>query len=301
MKKINPETTLPITLIPAFKEISAVELQTQYHHEHVFACDFYITAIEKQQEIAGGYAIENITNIDHHAPTERMMTFVTSTQLAINYIQTYGPIPQDAIVLINHTDCDSILSSLILCGHFLAKELFAQAALAADHTGQTNDIADLLQALASTRDVPFSIRNLEQLLNNKKLEQTAEMLLQKRHAERIFARTFIEEGGVEQIGHVAFLKFSNDQDVDSPTLLPLLPLAEIILVARPMPNDTSRLGISVMRGNAAGRNVCINKIGLPDEFGGRWNAGSNKRSGGTTRSPHEYIDIINAYIDALKA
>jgi hypothetical protein len=52
-----------------------------------------------------------------------------------------------------------------------------------------------------------------------------------------------------------------------------------------------------MCGASAPSDLYLNKIGLPDGFGGRWDAISNKRAGGTKRSPYDYIEMINAYID----
>ncbi|MFA6263200.1 MAG: hypothetical protein WCW33_00825 [Candidatus Babeliales bacterium] len=289
-------------LLPLFGTISIDELKAKYlgdvdEQRCIFACDFRIKDIEKAQKIDGGYMSGNIINIDHHAPIQSMMSFVTATSLAIDYILAYGDIPHDALVLINHTDCDSILSSLIICGILLPDGIFAQAAESADHTGQENDIADLLQAIAPKRDLNYSRRNLLKLLAHEALDKDAEILLQERRAERIFAHNLIATGKLEQHNHVTFLQLSGDQNVDIQLLIGLLPKAEIIMTARPMPDNPSLIGIKIMCGAVAPIGLYLNKIGLPDGFDGRWDAVSNKRAGATRRSPLDYIDMINTYID----
>lgn len=53
----------------------------------------------------------------------------------------------DAVLIIDHLDRDSILSSGILLGRLPPDPRLSEAAITADHTGAENDIADLLQGL----------------------------------------------------------------------------------------------------------------------------------------------------------
>jgi len=302
----SPKTRL--RLLHLFDTITLDELKQRYgNHPAVFACDFYIADIEKRgQEIVGGYACENIYNIDHHAPTKRMMSNVTATSLAIDYIKKHGAIPEGSCVLINHTDCDSVLSSLIMCGILLIDEeddanLYIKAAESADHTGAAHDIADLLQVLAPQRDVTLSAQSMDKLIKGEDLDEKVATLFKKRSEERMRVFALVEQGKLKQKEHVTFLAVTPDQNVDIQLLYWTLPDAEIIMTAGPMPNDASHTGIKIMLGRKAPKGLCLNTVGLGDGFGGRWDAVSNKRAGGTTNSPAIYIDKINAYIDHLNS
>ena len=79
---------------------------------------------------------------------------VSSANLALDWRAASANTPtesrkaaEQAVVVINHTDCDSILSSGIVSGLLDALPAYGRAALAADHTGEENAIADTLQAL----------------------------------------------------------------------------------------------------------------------------------------------------------
>ena len=89
-----------ITLIPARNVNTIEELG-----EGIF-CDFYVQEVETRgAEIIGGYQYERLTNIDHHAPTERMARIVSSVPLAIEYRERNG-IAEGCKVVINHTDAE---------------------------------------------------------------------------------------------------------------------------------------------------------------------------------------------------
>ena len=74
------------------------------HLGQVVACDFYIEGAELAREIPGGYEIDGVMNIDHHAPSLRMMRHVSSTNLAIDQINYRGRIKPGGMVFVSHTD-----------------------------------------------------------------------------------------------------------------------------------------------------------------------------------------------------
>jgi hypothetical protein len=304
-KRARIEEKTQLILLQQFDTVTLEEIKQEYgERPAIFACDFYIDDIEtKGKGIEGGYVYENIYNIDHHAPTKRMMSNITATSLAIDYIKKNSEIPQGSVVLINHTDCDSVLSSLIICGLLSVDQeedavLYAKAAESADHTGAPNDIADLLQALSCKRKLLFSAKNMEDLLAGKDLDEEAAVLFKQRSDERMRSFALIK-GGLRQKGHVTFLQLTPKKNVDIQLLYWALPDAEIIMTAGQMPDDASRTGIKIMRGRKAPNGLCLNIIGLGDGFGGRWDAISNKRAGGTTNSVAIYIDKLNDYLNSF--
>jgi len=277
-------------------EKDILALRQDQPEKKIFVCDFYIANIEKYTEIPGGYFHENIYNIDHHAPTKRMAQEISATHLAIDYVKAYGIIPQDAIIIINHTDCDSVLSSCIMAGILPPEDRFARAAKAADHTGEENTIADVLQAISGERDLLFSITTLANILDNKPLEEKAKTLLQKRTDDRELIKTLIEQKAFIVDGAVTYA--SSPRKIDAGLLPALLPGSVIIMLASPMPDDPIKINYTIRRGPNAPLGFYLNTLNLDKEFGGRWNAISNKRGGGTTRPISDYVKIINEKLSA---
>lgn len=283
-----------IILINESQNISEKNILALYQSQpkkKIFVCDFYIADIEKYSEISGGYFHGNLYNIDHHAPTKRMAQEISATHLAIDYVKTYGVNPQDAIIIINHTDCDSVLSSCIMAGILPPEDRFARAAKAADHTGEENEIADMLQAIAGERDLLFSIKTLTCILENKPLDEKATSLLQKRIKDRELIKNLIEQHAFMTDDAVTYA--FTQRKIDAGLLPALLPESVIIMLAAPMPDNPQKTNYTVRRGPKAPAGLYLNTLNLDKEFGGRWNAISNKRGGGTIRPISDYVKIIN--------
>jgi hypothetical protein len=160
-------------LIDISRSVSPDTLLGLVPEGRITACDFYVSGAETGLEVPGGYQLGRILNIDHHAPAARMARQVSSTNLALEHLAGSGdPAPADAVV-INHTDCDNVLSAALLCGLLEPDARYGAAAIAADHTGQENPIADLLQALDPLRDFEFSLNSLTLLERGQPLSPTA--------------------------------------------------------------------------------------------------------------------------------
>ena len=128
----------PITLLPSSIAIDREALERSHHacDGQIIVCDAYVTGIERGDLVAGGYALGKVLNVDHHAPTRQMQRLVSSANLAIERVVSGGVATPGDVVLINHTDCDSILSSGIVSGRLDPEARFGAAAIAADHTGE---------------------------------------------------------------------------------------------------------------------------------------------------------------------
>lgn len=277
----------PIRTIPHHFRFTPGLLRLE-HQGLIAACDLYIDGAEKGKEIPGGYEIEGIMNIDHHAPTTRMMKHISSTNLAIEQVRRHGPVTPDSLVIISHTDCDSVLSSCIMSGELPPNARFGEAAIAADHTGAADGIADVLQSLEERRDLYFSLRNLRKLLDGQPLDRIAQPYYARRLGKREAAAKAIEAGQVSLDGSLAFGVLESNLDGE---LFPArLPAAAVILLMRRRPdaprwNAKIRLGISAPAG-AGLHHLHIERF--DPAFAGRWNAGSNSRNGGTGMDPEEY-------------
>ena len=252
-------------------------------------CDFYLEGCEKGVVHPDHIKYEGILNIDHHAPRPEFKKYISSTNMAISYVKKNGT--PNIPIIINHTDCDSILSSHIMNGYFAPEDIWGEAAIAADHTGIQNDIADLLQATQEVNDWRYSCQELLRLLEGNPYEPRTQQLLQKRQDERNQAKMLVPSFKYD--GNIAYC--SLDTRVDSAFLPPELPNAQVILLGIPMSNG--KLEVKVRLGLHA-QNIDLNALNLPD-FGGRWNAGSTKRVGGTNYTLTEYAALMKEKVDKL--
>lgn len=263
----------------------------------VVACDFHVEGAEAGTEVPGGYQLGRILNVDHHAPTQRMARIVSSTNLAIAQVHAAHADPDAAIVL-NHTDCDSILSGAIMAGLLPPDPRFGEAAIAADHTGEEDPIADLLQALQPCRDPGLSLRSLAALRNGDPLEPVAAERLASRLQDRGRAERYVSEERFHSAGCVRWAVL--ERAIDGTFLPSLLPDACVILLATPMKGDAGRWEAKLRLGLAAPEGFSLHDLGIGDfdpGFGCRWNAGSNKRAGGTPLPAADYAVRLADAID----
>lgn len=269
-------------LLPVSNRVSAETVLKVSPSGEVVACDFYVEGAERGQEEPGGYRIGRLLNVDHHAPTARMSRMVSSTNLAIAQVQA-APADADARMVINHTDCDSILSSAIMAGLLPPDPRYGAAAIAADHTGDEDPIADLLQAIDPFRDVSFSLRSLRALERGELLDPAALERLDDRRRRRERAERYVAEGRFRATGCVRWAAL--DGPMDATFFAALLPDACVILAAIPLRGQPGRWEMKARLGLAAPAGMSLHDLRIGEwdpAFGGRWNAGANRRAGGTT-------------------
>ncbi|HYR08464.1 MAG TPA: hypothetical protein VEQ60_11865 [Longimicrobium sp.] len=280
-------------LIDVSRAVSPDTLLGLVPEGRITACDFYVSGAETGVEVPGGYQLGRILNIDHHAPATRMARQVSSTNLALTHLAESGQPVSEGAVVINHTDCDSVLSAALLCGLLEPDARYGTAAIAADHTGEENPIADLLQALDPLRDFEFSMSSLTRLEQGRPLSPTAAEMVSRRALHRQRAAEFVAGGAFERRGCLAFA--SLPERIDSTFLPALLPDACVILVFLPTGVEGHREA-KLRLGLAAPPGLTLHDLRIEEfdpAFGGRWNAGANRRAGGTTLP-------IEAYVAALE-
>ena len=273
----------------------------------IHACDFYVTGAEHGTLEPGGFRIARILNVDHHAPHPRMEQRITSTALAYGHLNAGGRAGPTSSVIIHHTDCDSILSSAMLLGLLPADSGLVAASVAADHTGEEHPVADLLQALDEgrrgdrTADQYFeSLHGVESLLAGRMLDAAATDALERRRARRELAHELKSEGRFDVRDGVAFA--ISDHSIDSAFFPALVPEAAIVMVACPNVADPDRWTIKLRLGESAPSGVTLHSLritGWDALFGGRWNAGSNGRGGGTDMHPGQYAIELRARLSVL--
>lgn len=286
-----------VQLIEKNQHITAGELEARFRND-IIACDFYVSHIEEGDKVVGGFRRGRILNVDHHAPVREMSRAISSTNLAIELVRANGT-QRESTVLINHTDCDSILSAAIVAGVLEPEERFGEAAIVADHRGSANDIADLLQGLGPPRNVAHSLESLERLLEGEPLDDAAATALSKRRQKRERAREVVEGGAFRRIGKLAFAVLP--ERFDGELFPPLIPDAALLMFAAPLKEDPSRWVVKIRMGWSAPDGLDLHDLSVPEidpTFGGRWNAGSNTRGGGTDLDPDNYASEVAARLDA---
>lgn len=278
-----------LVLLPTNNELR-LESLSEVSGKRLFVCDQYVSGAELWGlEHPWGWETtldgRAIVNIDHHAPSRRFYRHVSTGNLAIDYVRQHGPTGDDDVVVITHTDCDSVISALVMLGELKPEDKFGQAVIAADHTGEPNRIADLLQGLDALKDFRESSLNLGNLLGDRELTPLAWQRLQLRLDERRLATEIVNSGAFSYIGNVAVAELPNGVKLAGEFLPSLLPDAWVIISAAPF--DGGKIDTKVRLGNSAPAGTTLFDMGIRDfepAFGGRWNAGSTKRSGGSTVS-----------------
>lgn len=230
-----------------------------------------------------GYSSPNIKVVDHHAPDPRWERNISSGALALEYIKLNPPAKK---AVINHADCDSILSAGIVTGLLPPLPEFGIVAIAADHTGEPNPIADLLQELQHERDFHLSLHCLNCLLENKPLPAIAKKSQRTRQIQRKRAIELIQTAKI--INDIACIV--TDTTIDSVLLVNLLPQVKAFVIGLPLHENPTKTEVKIRLGLAAPAGTSLQKLNIPSflpGFGCRWNAGSNRRGGGSTLTPSE--------------
>lgn len=290
----------PIQLLPLTQSLSLNDLD-EIVGDLLIVADAYMDSAETWTPAAWGWRTEQrdrrICNVDHHAPVPRMRRAISSGNLAIEFVGE-NPDMSEGIVVINHCDCDSIVAAAILSGRVEASDELGQAVIAADHSGEPNRIADTLQPLESLRDLNLSLFTLDQLISGKTLPEKAQQLYEFRMEERIFWEKEIGKGGVVKwIGPVALLE--SEQRIPAEMLTSVLPEAAVIITSKPLNSECWVMKVRLGRAGMGSSNLSLNNLGIElfdPAFGGRWNAGSNNRGGGTKLTPQEYAEKVASAI-----
>lgn len=281
-------------------------------------CDAYVADIESTEGVIVtdyGFSLRThageIVIVDHHAPQKRFKRIVTATELAIRYFRRYGRTDEDTLVAVNHSDTDSVLAVMVICGILdhvdnqrRWEKLFVEAANAADFNGTANDIADLLQACECMGDLGYSAINLRRMMNGIPIGATAEASVYERRKDREKVGECVRRGIFKTYGKVCYAFLDRSFNVDPVLWFSYLPKAAAIVLFVPHPKNCeygsrarriARIGI----GAAGAGKVAFDEIGIAEfdpAWKGKWNAGSDYYEG-TSLDPKKYVRYLNAKIE----
>jgi hypothetical protein len=274
----------PIRLIPAANMPTAQDLERRFPDaRRIFAVDFYVQGAEQGRLLScdSGYQVgERIVNIDHHAPDPRWERHVSSGVLACQWVRQRGALgPDDGdLVVINHTDCDSVLSAMILTGVLPPHERFEKAVVDADHKGTPNELADILQACSTTRDLSLLVGALSAFLKGEPVSQRVRDHVEELQSKRIAVSQIAQRGGHPERNGVVLLEC--DRYLDSDLFLSHFPDARVLVIGCPSEKIPSMTITRLRLGSGVESGVSLHRLGISEfdpYFGGRFNAGSNKR------------------------
>lgn len=303
----------PVEVIPKTGKISAEQvwekvLEKFPDAEKIIVCDFPIEESGEGKNIVGGLQFGNIINIDHHHDLPEMKRHISSTNLAIEWVRENGIAPDNYPVVINHLDTDSFLSACIVRGFMAPEYIYGEAAIAADHTGEANEIADFFNPMDQIKKegnekFRYILFNwLIHLIGDPKVrisKQTRSLLAQV-VKDRSESKEMVESGKFDKAGSVYWSVM--DKGLDSSFFPALLPDATVIATFYPNKSEIGGYKTKLRLGNAApdGFDLLQLEIGSFDpNFGGRWNAGSNSRGGGTRLQPEKYIELLGQKTEEL--
>lgn len=239
--------------------------------------------------------------IDHHADDHRMWRSISTTPLMCFLVREYGlPIEYGYQPAINHMDADIVLATLVAIGIIDPRdERFASAAVAADHTGEQNDIGDLLNGIEHKRDLVFSWQALQAHLQGERLPEEAIIGWEKRKADRNQALQAVNNGEFMEMAPGVFVYQSQGSLMRTEYVCNALPDAKVIVTATKSQFGQGydykiRVGPSWPEGHS------LHQLNLP-LFGGRWNAGGTIRAGqAVTMSPDIYASEISRKMSTLR-
>jgi hypothetical protein len=279
----------------------------------ILATDFYLDGAEEWDPVPGGLAhpAQSVINVDHHAPLPQMQRRVSSTNLALEHLQALSTVDRThSTVIINHMDCDSVLASGILSGRLDPDPAYGESAIAADHTGREDPVADLLQGLdahwsrnerpmANQEGLEFFFECLRRFEAGVPLDGFAQEALDVRKKSRERAERIVAEGGFMAEAGVYFARL--DDPLEGELLMPFLPEATMVVTTTPHQSHPDRHRMKIRLGLGAQEGVSLHALGIQDfdsAYGGRWNAGSNNRGDGTDLDPEDYRQRL---VTALRA
>lgn len=214
----------------------------------LFVADFYLRGAESWDAEPWGLEApdHSVINVDHHARIPQMRRYVSSANLALELVKSRGrPDPDRDLVVVNHLDCDSVLTAGLLSGRLAPEARYGDAAIAADHTGQENEIADLLQGMDahwSRNERPIMQDSIEEFFDAlRRLERgqeptdfAAEALDQRRQSRDEARRLVAEEAFLEKDG-IYFARL--EEPIEGELFLPLLPDARLIMTINALKKD----------------------------------------------------------------
>jgi hypothetical protein len=274
----------------------------------IFVADFYLKGIEKTGALlpcGAGYGHGGkVINIDHHAPDEIWERHVSSGVLACKWVREEGVVSatNGDIVVINHTDCDSVLSALILTGVIPAHERFEQAVLDADHRGTPNEIADILQACKSLRKLRLMVEALSCYFQDYALPEVVRKQLEELHESRLAVKLLVERGEFQEQDGVVLI--NSNRYFESDLFLSHFPDARVLVVGCPSGKNPHITFTRLRLGAGVEQGLSLHRLGVKESdpyFGGRFNAGSNKRGleaavdkgqNPTVVSPEQYFKLL---------
>lgn len=314
---------------------SAPEIFNSYSHSLIMVLDFALRSSEMESKpvidgqgrfLASKYDFQNrvLLNIDHHNEYASRSKDFSTTHQVISAIgeAVFNPTNNNQMVLVNHDDTDSVLS-LLLSTHggvpSKINTLFAEAAKAADHTGVSNRLVNLIDSFYKTYDLDHLVPLINALIYDEQLVFSDEKIHQKfekyetqpqlieDYLSTVLKNEESQHGkGFYDVEAKILLLSPNDKAIDTNRVLPIthqmgLPVS-IVMIYSLVDPETDWWKISLRAGPNFPGNLTLEEMAkhLTLEqfgYGGRRDAGGMGRyHGEKTISPEKLFDLLHSFL-----
>jgi hypothetical protein len=285
-----------INLITERKYYSTKDIRAMFPDaSKIYVLDFSVVDTELPRflgpngEILGYIDSENnVTIIDHHSDHPQFEESISATHQALIAVSNGLRLSDKDIIILNHTDTDSILSTIILTNPDLSdllKARFALATVNADHSGGEDDIVDLIDTVYRKRDPELSINTLEKYLKYGTLEVLSQEIRDAYHERveyRMRAKEVVKSGQLQHAGNgVYFIKTTEDlQSLHFPAYCRKyeIPLS-VIIIAKP---KNGKWAMSIRTSDCFPKNTNLLKL-FSDLNLGKYGFGGRNKAGGNSR------------------
>ncbi|MEP7166405.1 MAG: hypothetical protein ABI758_00320 [Candidatus Woesebacteria bacterium] len=320
------------TLIDNSHLLTASKLMDSFLYSKIVVLDFALKREEALQSQAvcdsrgrylmGRYSRDGkvLLNVDHHNDEAGKTVNFSTTHQVISAKREHllDADNQDQITVINHDDTDSV-AALLLATHAHVPQsvntLFAEAATAADHTGEPNAIVNIVDTMYKLGDLDALVILLNAFLHHEKLCFPTPQLQEKferysNQPERI--REYLEsivrgvksphgKGSYDQMSGILRLE-PKDKAIDTIRVLPIvrqlqLPVT-IIMTSELKDKDTNFWKISLRSGPSFPAKLSLMQVAKKLKlekygYGGRLNAGGiGRHRGEKTLTPDQLFALL---------
>lgn len=258
-----------------------------------------------------------VYNIDHHYDNQYIGVNLSTTHQAIIFNQLKQMYAKESdVILINHPDTDSILACAAISNPTLSEKVihtFSKSALAADHTGEPDLLADIINGYYYLNDPIKSLKLVKNFLDSdsdlSKLGEEANQRYQTVIARRQLAEKLVKNESFLHAGNgVYWIKLDTyiETTMFANVFRKLKLDAKVIIVGVPSEKHKGKWKISMRAVNDFDLVISMKQIaadlGLSRYgYGGRAKGGSTGRNLASSEpiSPQDFAVLVSSH-DVIK-
>jgi len=260
---------------------------------------------------------QTIINIDHHSEHSDFIANISTTHQALIFANVFKdqlPTNED-VILINHPDTDGSLAIFTLTNPDMAELLkiaLSHAAIAADHSGEDNELVTLIDSTYKNRNLPYTLFTIYKYLVDKGIQNLPTQVRTKFYEEKMkreLAEEIVKNKQYKVIGDGVIVIERNDGEMLlTITMKALLAeygvLCNVIIIASPKDAKFKlnvRAGLQFPSGltlQAIAKALDLRRYG----YAGRALAGGNERllDEAEPIEPTAFAELIANFLESYK-